>query len=345
MANPVLALLSFALLVLILGLLTWPRVGLVARLRRVLRMNERVRMEDALKHLYDCETRGVTCTLQSLTGALETRRATALRVLSRLQTLGLAQAGGEGHTLTDDGRSYALRILRTHRLVERYLADHTGILPRDWHTEAEQIEHRMTEAQTERLARRMGHPVYDPHGDPIPTAGGMMPPPQGVALGSIPVGTAVRIIHLEDEPPEVFQRLVDAGFSLGQTLRVLEVHPERIGFTSGGAESSLASVLAANVTVERIAEEEGEPGGPTLADLAVGDSAVVIGISPLCQGPQRRRLLDLGVVPGTVIRARMRSASGDPIAYDIRGAMIALRRQQAAWIRVRSAEGHEGAAA
>jgi DtxR family transcriptional regulator, Mn-dependent transcriptional regulator len=345
MADPGLALALFALLVLVLALVCWPRTGLVARARRLLQMSERVRLEDALKHLYDCETRGVTCTLQSLAGALETRRGSAIRILSRLQTLGLAQAGGEGHMLTDEGRSYALRILRTHRLVERYLADRTGMLPRDWHTEAEHIEHRLTEAETERLARRMGHPVYDPHGDPIPTAAGAMPAAHGQSLGSIPAGTAVRIIHLEDEPPEAFQRLVEAGFQLGQTLRVLDVLPERIQFTSGGKESSLASVLAANVTVEPIAEEPEHANGATLADLEVGESAVVSGISPLCQGPQRRRLLDLGVVPGTEIRARMRSAAGDPIAYEIRGALIGLRRQQAEWIRVRSERHAEGAAA
>ena len=67
----------------------------------------------------------------------------------------------------------------------------------------------------------------------------------------------------------------------------------------------------------------------TLDRLAVDESGAVVGISPACRGPQRRRLLDLGVVPGTEIRAVMRSAAGDPIAYDIRGALIALRREQA----------------
>jgi len=55
------------------------------------------------------------------------------------------------------------------------------------------------------------------------------------------------------------------------------------------------------------------------------------------QGAQRRRLLDLGVVPGTVIRAELRSLSGDPVAYRIRGAMIALRRAQADGILIRRA--------
>ena len=63
------------------------------------------------------------------------------------------------------------------------------------------------------------------------------------------------------------------------------------------------------------------------------------------QGRQRRRLLDLGVVVGTTIRAEFRSATGDPVAYRIRGALIALRKQQAEWILVEPAAAvSEGAA-
>ena len=61
---------------------------------------------------------------------------------------------------------------------------------------------------------------------------------------------------------------------------------------------------------------------------------MVSGISVACQGLQRRRLLDLGVVPGTRIQARMRSPLGDPVAYDVRGALVALRRRQALWIQL-----------
>jgi len=70
----------------------------------------------------------------------------------------------------------------------------------------------------------------------------------------------------------------------------------------------------------------------TLADLAVGQSGVVAGIT--CSGAQRDRLMDLGVLPGTRITAEMRSPLGDPVAYRIRGALIALRREQAVTIRI-----------
>jgi DtxR family Mn-dependent transcriptional regulator len=217
--------------------------------------------------------------------------------------------------------------------------------PGEWHHEAERWEHRLDEAETERLARRMGQPVYDPHGDPIPTARGVLPGARGTALNDAVAGTTVAIIHLEDEPREVFERLLDVGLAPGATLRILEVMPGRIRFTLDGRETSLAAALARNVTVVA-REESAEAGLPalTLADVGVGESALVVGIASACQGSQRRRLLDLGVVPGTLVRGIMASAAGDPVAYDIRGALIGLRRQQAGWIRVRRAEAGEVAA-
>ena len=72
----------------------------------------------------------------------------------------------------------------------------------------------------------------------------------------------------------------------------------------------------------------------TLADLGHGQSASVLGISSDIRGIERRRLLDLGVLPGTVVKAEMRSPSGDPTAYRIRDAVIGLRAEQACMINV-----------
>jgi|GEM_PF-207394 len=86
-------------------------------------------------------------------------------------------------------------------------------------------------------------------------------------------------------------------------------------------------------TVERARIDDETVG--TLAALEPGEVGEVVRIVPECQGAQRRRLLDLGVVPGTRIVVRFRSAAGDPVAYEIRGALIALRRDQAERILVR----------
>ncbi len=79
----------------------------------------------------------------------------------------------------------------------------------------------------------------------------------------------------------------------------------------------------------------------TLVQLRPGESAEVVRISPACRGAQRRRLLDLGVLPGTVVSAEFEGALSDPMAYRIRGAVIALRKNQAEWIYITRRTGGE----
>lgn len=70
----------------------------------------------------------------------------------------------------------------------------------------------------------------------------------------------------------------------------------------------------------------------TLAELAPGATGIVQALTS--DGLERRRLMDLGLVPGTAITAELRSPLGDPVAYRVRGALIALRREQAQRIQI-----------
>jgi DtxR family Mn-dependent transcriptional regulator len=143
------------------------------------------------------------------------------------------------------------------------------------------------------------------------------------------------VIHVEDEPPEIFEALVAQGFAPGSGVQVLETDAARLRLRIAGRERVLDTVAAANVTVEPLPAgvAAGEPVS-TLAEAELGEEVTVSRLSPSCQGPNRRRLLDLGVVPGTTITPELSSAGGDPVAYRIRGALIAFRRDQAASIEI-----------
>ena len=331
--TPAVALLIFVIATVALVVMFWPRSGIVARLSRYRRLEERVLVEDTLKHLYNREYLGSRATEESLAGFLETSHGHAVRVLARCEELGFLRFEGLDPVLTKEGRQYALRILRSHRLLERYLADRTGLDPSDWHTEADRLEHTLSPDEAEGLASRLGHPVYDPHGDPIPTAAGEIPPMEGQPLASLEEGAIARIVHVEDEPPELFSEIIAAGLGPGMRLRLLDTSLNQVLFEADGREHRLSPAVASRITVAPVAEAVQLPAD-TLADLERGQSGRVLGISPVCQGPQRRRLLDLGVVPGTEIRAELVSAAGDPVAYLIRGALVALRRDQARLVRI-----------
>jgi DtxR family transcriptional regulator, Mn-dependent transcriptional regulator len=318
----------------------WLRRALVGMTRPGRGRRDRERVEDALKHLHECERAGRSCPSLELAGRLGIGESAALELATRLTDRGLASSVSGGLDLTDAGRAYARQVLRTHRLWERYLADRTGVPAGEWHAEAERVEHELSPAEVERLAVRLGDPRYDPHGDPIPTVTGEVPAPVGVPLARVPGGSSVVVTHVEDEPREVFDRLTAAGLTPGLAVEVA-VGAEasgRVRLRVRGADHELRAVDAANVTVDVLPAGERAPGrGRTLADTVLGEEARVVAISPACQGPQRRRLLDLGVVPGTRIVPELVSTSGDPVAYRIRGAVIALRREQAGWIEVEAA--------
>ena len=339
--NPLLALLVLAAVIALAALVAWPDRGWLWRLRSGWRTLRRTRTEDALKHLFDCEYQGRQATHQSLVGVLGLGGRGSTELLARMERLGLLVSTEGGFRLTAEGRSEALRVIRIHRLWERYLADETGLEPERWHPEAERREHRTSAEQAEALSVRLGHPPFDPHGDPIPTEEGDLPPRAGRTLTDFRVGDEVEVVHVEDEPAAVYAQLVAEGVHPGMKLRVTSVAPERIRFEADLDEVVLAPVIAANIFAVPVAEE-GSDESPvtadatgTLSDVTVGEQALVVGFSRFCRGMERRRLLDLGLLPGTLVAPKMASPSGDPVAYRVRGAVIALRRSQAEQIQVR----------
>jgi DtxR family Mn-dependent transcriptional regulator len=339
MINPLEALIIAGIILLILGVIFWPKFGLISLFSRLRSNTRREQIEDALKHLYHCEFKKQPSTLESVAGAVSISSDSAAKLLEKLESMELLTSKQKSFYLTPEGRSYALRIIRVHRLWERYLADETSLSEIDWHAEAEKKEHKMSEEEANSLSAQIGNPRYDPHGDPIPTPSGELPPLMGRPLTDLSIGEIAGIIHIEDEPPTVYAQLVAQGLHPGMRVQMLESSKERIYFSADGEEKVLAPVFASNITViPMAAQEQIDQPYQTLASLNSSEKGTVIGISKACRGQQRRRLMDLGVTPGTEITMEMPSAGGDPIAYQIRGATIALRKEQAGLIHIQKNE-------
>jgi DtxR family Mn-dependent transcriptional regulator len=337
MNDPLVTLTITAIVVGIALWLFWPDKGLFWRWQRARQMTRRVLTEDALKHMYDCEFHGRAPSVQSFAGALNSNANEVTELLTDMQAHELITFEGDRLELTPQGRNYALHVIRAHRLWERYLADKTGYAAADWHSQSERREHYLSRAEIDALAQELGHPRFDPHGDPIPTASGdLIVSEERSTLPNFPPNQYGQIVHLEDEPETVYAQLLAEGLHLGMTVLVTEITPQRIRFWADGDEHVLAPILAANVSVMAIHPEEEVETGPyeSLSQLKPGQSARVTGISHLCRGAERRRFLDLGILPGTITKAEMISPSGDPTAYRIRGALIGLRQEQASLIYI-----------
>lgn len=323
---------TLVFLVLAVGALAfwaWRRAGRPARARRAL--------EDALKHLFDQEYRGRRGSLTSLAGALHRRDRDVIALVGGMQRQGLVVPRGQDFELTTEGERLALQIVRAHRLLERYFADEARIPLKDVHAAAERGEHSLSPADADRLSASLGHPSVDPHGDPIPTREGTMPPAAGTPATAWPDDTTGRIVHLEDEPEISFAQILAEGLRVGQRVRIVESTPERVRLSDGENEYTLAPAVAANVFLAPTNEPLADPGVIRLSDLENDSRAEVVALDPACQGFSRRRLMDLGFTEGARIRPFLRNFAGDPRAYEVRGTLVALRRDQASQVLVRRA--------
>ncbi len=320
------------LLIILLAMVIYITAGTGYKFRKEKADRKRIEIEDALKYIYNCEYDGDPCNIEGIAGNLGIKTDKASEIVNILQSRGLIGGEIKDISLSAEGRIHALRIIRTHRLLEQYFAEETSLPETSWHQEAEKMEHHVNSEELERIAAKIGNPVRDPHGDPIPTSTGRMFEKKGVSLTESEEGSFARIVHIEDEPPVVYSQLVAFGLFPGIEIQILEKSANRIIIIANDEEIILANILAANITVKKIEKIKKPKYSRVLSELNKGEKGIIAGISRSCRGRQRRRLMDLGIVPGAEIKAELASVSGDPVAYNIRNTLIALRKDQSSKI-------------
>jgi DtxR family Mn-dependent transcriptional regulator len=334
--NPTYALLIFLFFSILIYLLFRSAKGWFWLITNNLRSNEKIIIEDILKQLYHSENSGKEQNVNILTNALKFNDRQIIEVIEKMALNDLIQIDGDVLVLTNSGREYALRIIRVHRLWEKYLAEKTGFDKEEWHERAELKEHELDPDQTNILANQLGNPMYDPHGDPIPTTSGKVKNLKGEFLSKIPVNTVGKIIHIEDEPDVIYKQILAENIYIGSQIRVVENNKKRVVFYSEGEEFILAPIVAANITVAKFEKDEIiEEDMIRLSSLQEDEIAQIIGISKESRGDSRRRLLDLGFVKGTEISIDLMSPMKNPIAYSVKGTSIALRKDQASKILIK----------
>lgn len=318
----------------------WPKSGLVARWRHGRSLAARSRREDALKHILKCETNQQTPTAHSVAGVLGITPNRAAELLSGMEARGLiSHEEGQLH-LRPAGRELAVHVVRAHRLWESYLAEQTGVAEVQWHHEAERQEHLLSPQEAHALSAQLGHPLRDPHGDPIPAPEDELKADSGQPLNTATPNVPLIIAHIEDEPEAIFAQLSAHGLRPGMKACVTEKSPQELRLWADGREYTLPPILANNIGVVPLPEARTADlfGEEFLDQLQPGQRAKVVTLSPACRGPERRRLFDLGFVPGTPVEIELTSPLGDPVAYRVRGSVVALRSEQARLIQISRGE-------
>ena len=186
-------------------------------------------IEDYAKAIYALQRRaggeeGVST--NDLAERLGVTPASVSAMLKKLADRGLAvHARYRGVVLTPEGERVALEILRHHRLLETYLAEHLGVPWDRVHEEAEALEHVISEDLEARIAAKLGHPTHDPHGDPIPDTELRIDEGDTRDLEGLAVGDRGRFVRVSDSDAAMLRYLSDRGVCLGDTLEIVERQP------------------------------------------------------------------------------------------------------------------------
>ncbi|MFD2570659.1 metal-dependent transcriptional regulator [Spirosoma soli] len=130
----------------------------------------------------------------------------------------------QGVRLTEEGERLALQIIRRHRLWEVFLVEKLGFGWDAVHDIAEEMEHIRSEELVARLDTFLGHPQFDPHGDPIPTPAGQMPEMGYRKLSEVGTGEAARLMAVLEHSAEFLQHLDHSKLTLGCTVTVEEIN-------------------------------------------------------------------------------------------------------------------------
>src|SRR5271157_2330942 len=184
-------------------------------------------VQDYAKAVYALEAReGEAVSTTELADRLGVTPGSVSAMVRKLSELGLVEYERyHGVRLTAHGRRLALEVLRHHRVLELFLARELGMPWDRVHAEAEVLEHVLSEELEELIAARLGNPVVDPHGDPIPTAQLEIVEGQTRSLDELPVGAAGRFVRVSDSDPEMLRYLAEHGIALGDRLKLVDRQP------------------------------------------------------------------------------------------------------------------------
>ena len=179
-------------------------------------------VENYLKHiLLLAEQADGLVSMGELASSLAVVPGTATTMVKALASDGLVEHQlRHGVRLTDAGRRIALGVIRRHRLVETFLVNVLGM---DWssvHSEAEQLEHAISDDVLDRLDALLGRPSADPHGDPIPSAHGKLSSQIYATLATCVLAKPLRVVRVTEQSAEFLRFAEQSGLLPGATVRV-----------------------------------------------------------------------------------------------------------------------------
>lgn len=187
-----------------------------------------VSVEDYLKAIYELTQEQERASTNDVAERMNVTPPSATGMIQRLAAEEPALVDYQKHhgvMLTSDGQQIALEIIRHHRLLETFLQEKLGYTWDEVHEEADRLEHVISEELEERIARALGDPFFDPHGEPIPSREFHMPDQSNTRLVDLQPGDQATIVRINADNPDLLRYLASIDLTLNSMLTVTDVSP------------------------------------------------------------------------------------------------------------------------
>jgi DtxR family Mn-dependent transcriptional regulator len=211
-------------------------------------------VQDYLKTIYELRGDNNRATTNALASQLGVEAGSVTGMLKKLADLKLIDyVPYQGARLTPAGEKIALEVIRHHRLIELYLMQAMGYSWDQVHAEADKLEHAISEEFEDTIARILGHPTTDPHGDPIPSKSGAVADSSRQTLKMAPSAIALCVQRVRDEDPLLLRRIAELGLRPGARLHIIDRASADTGLRvrlDSGIELTVETAVAESVFVE-----------------------------------------------------------------------------------------------
>jgi len=180
--------------------------------------------ENYLKSIYHLALTTEVVSTNQLAARLETKASSVTDMLKKLADKALINyTPYQGVSLSRAGEKIAVNIIRKHRLWEYFLVEKLNFKWDQVHEMAEEMEHISSNELINRLDKFMGFPKYDPHGDPIPDADGLVKPHDLKPVSSLGINENGIICGVREHSTPFLQYLEKQSLVIGKKIKVTEV--------------------------------------------------------------------------------------------------------------------------
>jgi DtxR family transcriptional regulator, Mn-dependent transcriptional regulator len=177
--------------------------------------------ENYIKSIYHLQQANDSVSTNALAHQLNTKPASVTEMLKKLQVKGLLNYNPyKGFRLSREGNKAALIIIRRHRLWEFFLVDKLQFSWEEVHEVAEELEHVRSKKLVDKLDVFLGHPKFDPHGDPIPDSNGKISAQEQLPLAHLPLNKQAVITSVQNQSSELLSFLSSCNIIIGTKLEV-----------------------------------------------------------------------------------------------------------------------------